>query len=112
MRLARSKFSRRCACLLVVSLGLSLSCQKTDEERAEECGQLLRDGLVCIEKKMLVDARAAHPESSFLREQTEETWQKYTMCKTRARDRWSDAKTRELDACKQFLVDYHEGRAD
>ena len=98
--------------MLVVSLGLSLSCQKTDEERAEECGQLLRDALVCIEKKMLVDARAAHPESSFLREQTEETWQKFTMCKTRARDRWSDAKTRQLDDCKRLLVDYHEGRED
>ena len=97
--------------VLVVSLGLSLGCQKTEEERAEACAQLLSDALVCIEKKTLADARATHPESSFLREQTEETWQKYTMCKTRARNRWSDAKTRELDDCKQFMLDYHEGRA-
>ena len=108
----RSRFSRRCTCMLVVALGLSLSCQKSDEERAEECDQLLGDALVCIEKKTLADARAVHPGSSFLREQTEETWQKYTMCKTRARDRWSDAKSRELDDCKQFLVDYYEERAD
>ena len=93
-------------------LTLCWACAQQEQDRVELCLALLRDSLVCVEKMTLQEARADDPNNVFLQRQTEEEWERFSMCKTRARDRWSEREMRELDACRMLLEDYYEQKRE
>ncbi len=93
---------------LTLLLTFCWACAQKEEDRIEACLALLRDSLECVEKKTLLEARADDPNNVFLQRQTEAEWERFSMCKTRARDRWSEGEIRELDDCRKLLKDYYE----
>ncbi len=100
------------ACSLVLLLTFCWACAPKEEDRVEPCLGLIRDSLVCVEKKTLQEARADDPNNVFLQRQTEPEWERFSLCKTRARDSWSEAQVKELDDCRIFLKDYYERKRE
>ncbi len=94
----------------ILALGITFcwACGQKEEDRVEACLGLIRDSLECVEQKNLQEARADDPNNVFLQRQTEQEWERLPTCKTRARDRWSEAQMKELDDCRNFLKDYYE----
>ncbi len=97
---------------LALLLTFCWSCAQKEQDRVEACLALLRDSLECVEKMTLQEARAGDPNNIFLQRQTEEEWERFSMCKTRARDRWSEGEIRELDDCRTLLKDYYEQKRE
>ncbi len=97
---------------LTLLLTFCWACAQKEGDRVEVCLALLRDSLECVEKMTLQEARAEDPNNVFLQRQTVEEWQRFSMCKTRTRDRWSEAEIQGLDACREFLGDYYERKRE
>ena len=97
---------------LTLLLTFCWACAQKEEDRVEVCLALLRDSLECVEKMTLQGARAEDPNNVFLQRQTEEEWQRFSMCKTRTRDRWSEAEIQGLDDCRKLLEDYYERKRE
>jgi hypothetical protein len=92
------------ALLIIFSLACGTEEGEPDEaKRAEDCIELINRSLECVEKKTLEEARVDEPNNLFLQHQTQESWARYTLCKTRAREHWGEAQKRELDDCRQFF---------
>ncbi len=100
------------ALTVAVLLILFWGCAEKESNSVEECIELIDMSLECVDKKTLDEARADDPNNVFLQRQTEEEWSRYSMCKTRARDRWSESQKQELDECRAFLKDYYEKRKE
>ena len=97
---------------LTLLLTFCWACAQKEEDRIEVCLALIQDSLKCVEKMTLGEARAEDPNNVFLQRQTEEEWQRFSMCKTRTRDRWSEGEIQGLDACREFLGDYYERKRE
>ncbi len=92
------------ALLITFSLACGTDEGEPDEaKRVEDCIELINRSLECVGKKTLEEARADEPNNVFLQHQTQESWARYTICTTRARERWGEAQKRELDDCRQFF---------
>ncbi len=93
---------------LTLLLVFCWACAQKEEHRVEACLALIQDSLECVEKMTLREARTDDPNNVFLQRQTEAEWERFSMCKTRARDRWSEGEIQGLEDCRKLLKDYYE----